>query len=192
MSTLKLKMVLLFCLVSMTCMSQKCKNSKKMHRRAQKHFVEEKIEKATKPKPMFSKFSQAGSSTFVRSTNNYYLGFVLAREFGRRIDIMDDNPLVIQFKNDSIITLYPNRSVLGKFSLPVTIEVNRPFYKVSRKQLELFALQPILHVKVYFTSDKVSEEKRGVDDLGTFFDYEILNKNFQSNCINTANCILQL
>jgi hypothetical protein len=192
MKTLKLKIVLLFCLVSMVCMGQKCKNSKKVSRKAKKHLVEETIIEATKYRRLFSKFSQAAATGLVKSNEGYYLSLLLVREFGRRIDIMDDNPLVIQFKNDSIVTLYPDKSILGKFTLPVTTEINRPFYRVDRKQLELFAAQSIFHVKIYFTSDKVSENKQGVDDLGTFFDFEILNEHYQSNLIDAANCMLRL
>jgi len=191
MKLLKLKFFLVFFLFSMACIGQNCKYSKKMLKKAKKHLVEEKIIKATKPKAMFKKFSQAAGFNFVKSDVGYYLSLMLVREFGRRIDIMDNNPLVVQFKNDSIVILYPNRSTPGKFTLPVTTEINKPFYKVNLAQLELFASQPIFHVKVYFTSDIVPEGKRGVDDLGTFFDYEILNDRYQSNCIESANCILQ-
>lgn len=191
MKLLKLKFFLMFSLFSMACIGQNCKYSKKMIKKAKKHLIEEKVVKATKPKAMFKKFSQAAGFNFVKSDKGYYLSLTLVREFGKRVDIMDDNPLVVQFKNDSIIILYPNRSTPGKFTLPVTTEINRPFYKVNPGQLELFGSQLIHYVKVYFTSDKVSEDKRGVDDLGIFFDYEILNEHYQSNCIEPANCILQ-
>lgn len=170
---------------------QKCKNSSKGMRRANKHFIEEKIIEATKPKPLFSKFSQAASANFVKSAENYYLSLVLVRELGRRIDIMKDNPLIIQFGNDRIETFYPDRTLLGKFTLPVTTEINRPFYKVSHEQLELFIEHPIAHIKVYFSSDKVGEDKFGTDDLGTFFDYEILNKKLQASLMEPAKCIMK-
>ncbi len=190
MNTSRFKFVVLFFLFSVVCIGQKCKYSKKVLKRAKKHISKEVI-KSTKPRAMFSKFSQAASTSFIRSNNEYYLGLVLVREFGARVDIMDNNPLVFQFKNDSIIVLYPDKSTPGKFTLPVTTEINKPYYKINREQLDLFASQPIVHVKVYFTSDKVADSKRGVDDLGTFFDFEILNDRYQSNCIESANCILQ-
>ena len=184
------KLAVLFCLFSIACIGQKCKYSKKVLKRAKKHISKEVI-RSTKPRAMFSKFSQAASTSFIRSSDEYYLGLVLVREFGARVDIMEDNPLIFQFKNDSIIALYPDKSTPGKFSLPVTTEVNKPYYKVNQEQLDLFASQPIVHIKVYFTSDKVADGKRGVDDLGTFFDFEILNDRYQTNCIESANCILQ-
>jgi len=192
MKILKLKIIVLFCLVSMICTGQKCKNSKRTFKRAKKHLIEDEIIKATKFRVLFSKFSKAATVNFVKSDKGYYLSLMFGREFGARVDIMDDNPLVVQFINDSIMTIYPDRSTPGKFTLPVTMEVNKPFYKVDHKQLELFASQPIHYVKIYFTSDKVSEKNRGLDDSGTFFDFEILNERFQSNLLDAANCMLQL
>jgi len=191
MNTLKLKLILLFCLITITCIGQDCKNSKKMSKKAKKHLVDEEIIKATNFKVLFKKLTQVAIINFVKSNEGYYLSMQLSREYGRRIDIMKENPLIVQFKNDSIITLYPNKSILGKFSIPVTVEFNKPFYKVSPEQLELFASQPIGYVKIYFTSEKVSENKRGIDNIGTFFDYEILNERYQANLIDLANCILQ-
>ena len=191
MNSVKLKIVLLFCLASIACMGQNCKNSKKATKKAKKHLVDEEVIKATKPRLMFSKFSKGAFANFAKSDQGSYLALVFGREFGKRMDIMTDNPLVIQFKNDSIIKLYPDRPSIGKFTLPVTTEVNKPFYKVSDDQLELFASQPIRYVKIYFTSDKVPENNRGIDDLGTFFDFEILNERYQSNLIEAANCMLQ-
>ncbi|UJH68551.1 hypothetical protein [Allomuricauda sp. SCSIO 65647] len=140
---------------------------------------------------MFSKFSQAASANFVRSEERYYLSLVLVRELGRRIDVLKDNPLIVKFQDDEIITLYPDRTLLGKFTIPVTTEINRPYYEVSAEQLQRFASQPVAYVKVYFSSDKVSEEKMGRDELGTFFDYEIRNKNLQASLMEPAKCINQ-
>ncbi len=191
MISLKLKLFLLLFLISMTCMSQNCKYPKKMSKKAKKHLVEENILKATQFRTLFSKFSHAAATNLVKSDKGYYLSLIFNRDMGRRVDILDTNPLVFQFKNDSVLILYPDRSNFGKFTIPVTLEVNKPFYKISPTQLEQLATQDIIHVKIYFTSDKVREEKLGTDDLGTFFDYEILNERYQSNLIEAANCILQ-
>ncbi len=191
MSTTKHITLLFILFVFASGIGQKCKNSSKGMRRANKHFTEEKIIEATKPKPLFSKFSQAASANFVRSAENYYLSLVLVRELGRRIDIMKDNPLIIQFENGTIETLHPDRTLLGKFTLPVTTEINKPFYKVNQEQLKLFAQHPISYIKVYFSSNKVGEEKFGTDDLGTFFDYEILSKKLQASLMEPAQCIMK-
>lgn len=184
-------LLLLFCLFSLVAMGQKCKTSSKMARKAAKHLTEEKIIKATKLKPIFSKFSQAAGATLIQSDKGFYLRLQLVRELGRRIHIMADNPLVFQLTNEARVTLYPDRDHPGKFNLPATTEINRPFYRVTEEQLTQLATSPIQYVKVYFTSDKVAEDKRGKDDLGTFFDYEILNDNFQSNLMEAAICMLQ-
>ncbi len=191
MITAKQMTALLMLLVCVSGIGQKCKNSSKGIRRANKHFTAQKIVKATKPRPLFSKFSQAASANFVKSSENYYLSLVLVRELGRRIDILKDNPLVIQFENGSIETFYPDRTLLGKFTLPVTTEINRPFYNVGHEQLELFTQYPVAHIKVYFSSEKVGEDKYGTDDLGTFFDYEIRNENLRSSLMEPAKCIGQ-
>lgn len=184
-------LVLSLLLICTICHAQKCKYSSKSVKKGNKHFTNEKIVQGTKLKPMFSKFSQAASCYFVKSSENYYLALVLVREFGKRIDILEDNPLIIQFEDNELITLYPDRSLPGKFTLPATTEISKPFYKVTLEQLELLSAQPISYVKIYFSSDKVSEEKVGQDELGTFFDYEILNDNFQSNLMEPAKCIVQ-
>ncbi len=192
MMLLKQTTVALLMCACISGVGQKCKNSSKGMRKANKHFTEEKIIKATKPKALFSKFSQAASANFVKSSENYYLSLVLVREMGRRIDILKDNPLVIQFENDQIETFYPDRTLMGKFTLPVTTEINKPYYKVSSAQLELFAQHPIAHVKVYFSSDKaIGEDKFGTDDLGTFFDYGIRNENLRSSLMEPAKCIMK-
>ncbi|WP_394747748.1 hypothetical protein [Spongiimicrobium salis] len=190
MNTLKWNSILLFFFVSIVCSGQNCKYSKKVAKKAKKQLSEE-IVKATKPKALFSKFSQAASASFIKSNKGYYLGLVLAREFGARVDIMKNNPLLVQFQNDSIVTLYPGKDTPGKFTLPVTTEINKPYYKITEEQLELFSSQRIRHIKVYFTSDKVAKNNRGEDDLGTFFDFEVLKERYQSNCIAPANCLLQ-
>ncbi len=189
---LRFFLVIVFALsIGSSGFAQKCKNSDKRVRKANKHFGEQKIVEATKLKPLFSKFSQAASANFARSEEGYYLSLVLVRELGRRIDIMKDNPLIVRFENDSVVTLYPDRTLLGKFTLPVTTEINRPYYEVSPEQLQLFVSHPVAYVKVYFSSDKVSEEKMGQDDLGTFFDYEILNDRLQASLMEPAKCISQ-
>ncbi|WP_430966485.1 hypothetical protein [Spongiimicrobium sp. 2-473A-2-J] len=184
-------LLLLFCLFSLYATGQKCKTSSKMARKAAKHLTEEKIIKATKLQPIFSKFSQAAGATLIQSDKGFYLRLQLVRELGRRIHIMSDNPLVFQLTNEARVTLYPDRDHPGKFNLPATTEINRPFYRVTEEQLKELATSPIQYVKVYFTSDKVAEDKRGKDDLGIFFDYEILNDNFQSNLLEAAICMLQ-
>ncbi len=192
MMLLKQTTVALLMCACLSGIGQKCKNSSKGMRKANKHFTEEKIIKATKPKALFSKFSQAASANFVKSSEHYYLSLILVREMGRRIDILKDNPLVIQFENDQIETLYPDRTLMGKFTLPVTTEINKPYYKVSNEQLELFAQHPIAYVKVYFSSDKtIGEDKFGTDDLGTFFDYGIRNENLRSSLMEPAKCIMK-
>nr|WP_299382208.1 hypothetical protein [Allomuricauda sp.] len=187
---LRFTIILALCLCTMS-FGQKCKYSEKRVRKANKHFEDEKITKATKLKPLFSKFSQAASANFVKSEENYYLSLVLVRELGRRIDILKDNPLIVRFQDESVITLYPDRTLLGKFTLPVTTEINRPYYEISAEHMQLFASKPVAYVKVYFSSDKVSEEKLGRDETGTFFDYEILNKNLQASLMEPAACIIQ-
>ena len=185
-----LTIVLALCVCSIS-FGQKCKYSEKRVRKANKHFENEKIVKATKLKPLFSKFSQAASANFVRSEERYYLSLVLVRELGRRIDILKDNPLIVRFQDEKVITLYPDKTLLGKFTLPVTTEINRPYYEVSAEQMQMFASQPVAYVKVYFSSDKVSEEKMGRDETGTFFDYEIRNQNLQASLMEPAQCINQ-
>lgn len=191
MKRFQLTLVVLLCMVSTLAMGQKCKESSKMARKAAKHLKEEKILKASKLQPLFSKFSQAASANLVKSDKGYYLRFHLIRELGRRIHIMADNPLVFQLRDNSVLTLYPDTDHPGKFNLPATTEINRPFYRLSEAQLKQLASSPIQHIKVYFTSDKVSEEKRSVDDLGSFFDYEILNENLQANLLEPASCMLK-
>ena len=191
MKGLQLKMTLLLCLFSLVCLGQKCKESSKMARKAAKYLKEEKVLKASKVQPLFSKFSQAASANFVKSEKGYYLRLQLVRELGRRIHIMEGNPLVFQLRDNSLITLYPDKDQPGKFNLPATTEINRPFYRVSEEQLKQLATNPIQYLKVYFTSEKVSEEKSSTDDLGTFFDYEILNENFQANLLEPAACMLK-
>ena len=184
--------LLFFFLASMFCSAQKCKYSKKMVKKAGKHLVDDTVLKATKFRYLFSKFSNAAGTSLIKSESGYYLALVLSREFGRRIDIMDDNPVIIQLTNDELIKLYPDRSTPGKFTLPITTEINRAYYKLNEDQIKQLSIQPVMHIKVYFTSDKVSEEKSGEDDLGTFFDYEILSDRYQTNLIEPAKCILKL
>lgn len=186
-----LSTVLLAAFFCASSLGQKCKNSEKRVRKANKHFEDVKIVKATKLKPLFSKFSQAASANFARSDEQYYLSLVLVRELGRRIDILKDNPLIIRFENGSVSTLYPDKTLLGKFTLPVTTEINRPYYEVNEEQLQLFASSPVDYIKVYFSSDKVSDEKMGRDDQGTFFDYEIRNEKLRASLMDPAKCIGQ-
>ena len=192
MNTLKLRITFFCCLLLMSfSIAQKCKSSNKMVRQAKKHLSEDKIIKATKFQRLFSKFSQAGNFNFVKSDKGYYLRIRLIRELRRRIDIMKNNPLVLQFEDNSFMTLYPNMDFPGKFTLPVTTEINNMFYTVSEEQLEILSKQSVSYVKIYFTSDKVPDDQKGVDDLGDFFDYEIKSKRYQINLQEPAKCMLQ-
>ncbi len=186
-------LTLLLFLSSGICNAQKCKYPNKMRKLAQKHFKgEEDISKATKFKPIFKKFSKAGTGFFVQSDKAYYLGFVLVRELGTRIDLNDDNPLQLQFVNGSILTIYPDKSVPGKFTLPVMTEYNRAYYKLDESQLNQLASNSIKHIKVYYTLQKeTSDDDRTVDDLGMFMDFEVLKENYQSNLNEIASCILK-
>ncbi len=185
------KLIVLFCTFCMFSYGQNCKNFKKGVKRAKKHFPDKEILSATKQRHLFSKFSQAASTYLVKSENSKYLALILVRELGRRIDLLDTNPIILQFENDEVLTLYPEKSSLGKFTLPATTEINRQFYTITDAQLEQLSSQQINQVKIYFTSEKVSEEKRSVDDLGMFFDYEILNERYKANLMEPALCILQ-
>ena len=192
MKTLQLRLLVVFCFATMLCTGQKCKNFKKGVKRAKKHFVDKEIEGATKQRTLFSKFSQAVATYLVKSDESKYLAIVFVRELGRRIDLLDKDPIVLQFENGELLTLYAEKSSIGKFTLPVTTEINHQFYTITDEQLKQLASQPINHVKIYFTSDKVSDEKRSINDLGSFFDYEILNDRYKSNLIEAATCIYQL
>lgn len=191
MKKLQLKLSLLLCLFALICSGQKCKESSKMARKAAKYLKDEKVVKASKMVQLFSKFSQAASANLVQTDKGYYLRLQLIRELGRRIHIMADNPLVFQLRSGEMITLYPDKDQPGKFNLPATTEINRPFYKVTEPDLKLLTTSPIQHLKVYFTSDKVPEEKKSTDELGVFFDYEILSENLQENLIEPAMCMLK-
>ncbi|TMM56639.1 hypothetical protein FEE95_09040 [Maribacter algarum] len=185
-------LTLLLFLSSGICNAQKCKYPNKMRKIAQKHFKEAEITRATKFKPIFKKFSKAGTGFFVQSDKGYYLGFVLVRELGVRIDLNDDNPIQLQFVNDSILTLYPDKSIPGKFTLPVMTEYNKAYYKVDENQINLLASNSIKHIKIYYTLQKeTSDYDRTVDDLGMFIDFEVLKENYQSNLIEIASCILK-
>lgn len=190
MKRLKLSILVFFCSISMLCAGQKCKNFKKGVKRAKKHFVDKEIINATKQRRLFSKFSQAVTTYIVKSEKTKYLAILFVREMGRRIDLLENDPIIFQFENGGLLTLYPEKSSLGKFTLPVTTEINHQFYVLSDDHLKQLSSQQINHVKIYFTSDKVSEEKYSVDDLGSFFDYEILNERYKGNLMEPSTCML--
>ena len=185
-----LLIIVIFCVISTMSYGQNCKNFKKGIKRAEKHLGDKEYISATKQRRMFSKFSQAVTTYFVKSEANTYLAILFVREMGRRIDLLDKDPIILQFENGELLTLYPEKSSLGKFTLPVTTEINHQFYVVSNDQLKQIASQQIDHVRIYFTSDKVAEQKYSVDDLGAFFDYEILNERYKANLMEPANCML--
>lgn len=184
-------LILVFvCLLSMPSYAQKCKYNKKTKRIASKFFDHAIVEKSTKFQTLFSKFSTAAASNFVKTDQGYYLGLILNRELGARIDLMKDNPLMLQFENDKVVFLYPYKSVVGKFSLPVMNEHNKTYYTVTHEDLNLISSQPIRHIKIYFTIQKgIPKNNTARDDKGHFLNYEILKKSFQENCMNAAKCI---
>lgn len=189
----KLGIIFLFGLFSTLCVGQKCNYSKKMLKQANKQFTDEKILEATKFEMLAKNFTTNVLTHFLKSENNYYLGLTLVRGGRRayRIDLMEDNPLILSFDNDHVLTLFPHR-VVPHVNIGFSQELNVAYYKLSQEELELFASRPIHNLKIYFSSDRDFSSKRNVstDDLGLFMQFEIEKKDRQTSCIINAQCIL--
>ncbi|MDN5201351.1 hypothetical protein QQ008_08260 [Fulvivirgaceae bacterium BMA10] len=183
--------IVLSFVVGAMCFGQECKfvkNKKKL----QKYFQAINIEKMTKPKVLFDKWNKVASSSFIKTDQGFLWSIFLMRGYSARFEIFENNPIIVQFENGSIVKLYPNSFTEGKFPvLALTTFTINPLYKIDKDQIDMFSSNRIKNIRVYFTSEKVLSENRSEDDLGTYFEYEILSERYQSNCITPANCILQ-
>ncbi|MDN5204523.1 hypothetical protein QQ008_24235 [Fulvivirgaceae bacterium BMA10] len=156
-----------------------------------KQLENEEIIKITKPKTLFDKFYKTAATHFVKTSNGYLMGLHLRRSHSAKFEILDDNPLIIQFENGKILMLYPRSFTEGRFiGLSLTYFIV-PFYKITEEDLEVLVSNKIENIRIYFTSDKVSPSNRIEDDLGTYFQYDILSEKYKSNCMIPANCIVQ-
>ncbi len=192
MKSIKPVFLLLFCFFIATGTGQDCKYPKKMRKHAQKHLEGEKIVNATKFEVTFKDFNKVGSTHFAKSDSGYYMGLTLVRDFSRKVGVMVDNPLIFKLKNDSLISLYPYKSISDRgnmgFTTPMGTKVLRAYYELSSAQLQLLTSIPIKDIKIYVTLKK--KAKNG-DNALEIFDFEIKKKKWQSNFMASAKCILQ-
>jgi len=181
----------MFSLILAKGVGQECEYSKKMLKQAQKHFTNESIISATDYDPTFRDFNKVGSTHFVKSDSGYYMRLYLVRDFSRKMDLLEDNPMIFELQNDSLITLYPDKSMFDKSSGLITqrrMQMHKVYYEVSAKQLQFFSSIPIENVKLYVTLKKKSEE--GENEL-EIIDFEVKKEKWQTNFMASANCILQ-
>lgn len=189
---IKPALLLLICITTIKGASQDCKYPKKMIKHAQKRLESEKIVSATNFEVTFKDFNKVGSTHFVKSEKAYYLGLTLVRDFSRKVEVMVDNPLVFILKNDSIVTLYPDKSIADRGNMSITSPMGTKFlksyYEVSPEQLQLFIAVPIKEVKLYVTLKKKSKEGESSIEI---FEFEIKKEKWRTNFMTNASCILQ-
>ncbi len=173
-----------------TVYGQKCKYSKKEIKKVGKDLEGETILNVTEPRVIFSKFSQGATAMFIKSDKGYYFGMFFVREMGAKMEILPDNPIVFKFDDDTILKLDPGQDYARRHKLPLTTFNIKPFYTITEEQIKLFADRKIKNVKIYFTSEKVKDEKSEKDELGTYFEFEVQSDRYQANCQAGARCIL--
>ena len=129
------------------------------------------------------------STHFVKVEDQFYWGIDMKKVFQSKFEIGDKDPVIVQFENDEVITLYPRQRTDGKYRADIRMRFRiRPYYNVSPDELKLFAEHKLKNIKIYFTWDGPSDDKSDQDDLGNFFEPKIQNKK---SCKKPADCILQ-
>ena len=178
-------------LVVSSAPAQKCKFSKKEIKRVTKELEGEIILNVTEPRVLFSKFSQGATAMFVKSREHYFFNMFFVREFGAKMEILPENPLFVRFDDNSEIRLDPFQGFERRHKLPLATFNIKPYYPVTEEQIQTFAFKKIVHVKIYFSSEKVGEGKFEEDELGAYFQFDVKSERYQSNCQVAASCILQ-
>lgn len=126
---------------------------------------------------------------FSRSdTNDYYL-FISVSTFGQVIKINESNSIVIEFSDNSEMTLLPNGSYSGLLRGTTNFAVGA-FYKINPEQLMKFSNNSVAYVKVYYTPNTPAKSSSN-DDPTYYHDFKIKKNKKIERFIEMANCMLK-
>ncbi len=147
------------------------------------------VEKLTKPKVLFDKYFTVATCSFVKSTSgDHYLVIPFSRAHSARFNISENTPLKCYLEEGVTVSLDPPELIEGKMVI-TTLQIFL-YYKVSEFQIDELAKNHIVNMRIYFMSEK-DISNTFEDDLGRYFEFEILSENNKAHLLDAANCILQ-
>jgi hypothetical protein len=147
------------------------------------------IEAITMPKMLFDKYFVAAGNTFIKTVSGeYYYMVPFTRSYSAKFEIDETTPLVFFLDNGEQLKLFPPQNVEGKSI--VTKFTIYLYYKISKEQVEILATKNIEYLRIYVLSEK-EMENTFQDELGTYFEFQIMSDKYKDNVFDGANCILQ-
>ena len=189
--SMKRNILLLLCLIFSTVAYSQCKiKTKGSLIKAFEKKVPIDIDILIKPKILFDKYTTVATNTFVKTTDgNYYLIIPYTRAYSARFEANQDTPIIFYLENSDQLTLKPSQEIDGKMIL--TKYMIFLYYNITRAQIEKLATSNIVSLRIYFIAEHEEIANTYKDDLGRYFEYEILSEKYRTNLLEAANCILQ-
>ena len=144
---------------------------------------------STKAKLLFDQFAQLCWISYVKSGDDYYMFILLRRGYSSKIEIHENNPIVLNFDDDELLSLYPCGLFKSKTALTVTLTAC--YYKITKEQLERIAERNSLEsFLVHFSCDEEIAGAQIAEDGSQFLEYSIHAENYGNNATDAAACIL--
>jgi len=148
------------------------------------------IETATKYKILFDKYYTVANISYCKTIDgNYFCLVPFTRAYSSRFEVFEDQPIVFYLENGEEVTLHPVVNIDGRM-IGLTKYNILLYYKASREQLEKLASNFPVSLKIYFLAEKEISNSY-MDDIGTYFEYELHSNKYRNNVFDGANCILQ-
>jgi len=139
----------------------------------------------TKEFTLVMKWTRAMGCAFLRVNDNYYLKIGYGRDFGGRIAIGADTPLVLTLGDGQVLSLAPGLDAASRMriypSVFLTSKVIRSTYPLAREHVELLRTHGLLNLEISFKKEDGTIISEGFAVKGKYS--ETLKRN--------AECILQ-
>ena len=185
--------LLIFLLSTFSFAYGQCKYAKKNSIKVVNKQLTTEIQKMSRLKIIFKKFSNMSQAGFfINENQEYFFALALVRSFSSKFEILEDQKLIINFENNIDLTLNSGFNVESKMpGLAFDSQFVWAAYKIDKEQIKIFTENPLFNLKIYFVSEKEISNTFSDED-GTYFEFEVLSDKFKSNLIKPAGCILQV
>ena len=185
-------LIILICLLSSTMVYSQCKikTKGKIFKFINKNVPIE-IKLMTESKPIFDKYYTSAGGTFAIATDNeyYFIVSFMRGLYSVSFSANEKTPIIFYLDNGEELSLFPNANITGK-RIGLQHYLLVPYYKITKENIERFATNSIISVRIYFIAEKEIENSFE-DDLGRYFEFDIKWSKYQNNVFDAANCILQ-
>lgn len=120
---------------------------------------------------------------------NVYLYINIATNW-EKFEINETNPIVIQFDDNTEITIYPNGHYDGLLSGMQAFQI-AAFYKISIEELEKLSKSTATNLQIFFTEDEKPNAYTNFNDEGLVYYTVVIDEPKKAEKLKEmANCML--